>query len=166
MPNRRYGIVCGRLWSARRPGRPDRIRTFGHVRLVRATRDETRPEIGCGTGTSTLAMAQAELDVDVIAVEVSPTRARDALSGIDREGVPNVRLIRRRRRRRARNTCWPQPRLYWRTGVFPDPWPKSRHHKRRLLQADTVALIASRLRPGGILHAATDHPDTQSRSPR
>ena len=46
------------------------------------------------------------------------------------------------------------------TGVrvfFPDPWPKARHHKRRLLQPDTVALIADRLRPGGILHAATDH---------
>ena len=46
------------------------------------------------------------------------------------------------------------------TGVrvyFPDPWPKARHHKRRLLQPATVALIADRLRPGGILHAATDH---------
>ena len=46
------------------------------------------------------------------------------------------------------------------TGVrvfFPDPWPKSRHHKRRLLQPSTVALIADRLRPGGVLHAATDH---------
>ncbi|MCK5755417.1 MAG: tRNA (guanosine(46)-N7)-methyltransferase TrmB, partial [Mycobacterium sp.] len=40
---------------------------------------------------------------------------------------------------------------------FPDPWPKARHHKRRLLQADTMALIADRLRPGGVLHAATDH---------
>ena len=48
------------------------------------------------------------------------------------------------------------------TGVrvfFPDPWPKARHHKRRLLQPDTVALIADRLRPGGIMHAATDHAD-------
>ena len=40
---------------------------------------------------------------------------------------------------------------------FPDPWPKARHHKRRLLQPATVALIADRLRPGGVLHAATDH---------
>ena len=46
------------------------------------------------------------------------------------------------------------------TGVrvfFPDPWPKARHHKRRLLQPATIALIADRLRPGGVLHAATDH---------
>jgi tRNA (guanine-N7-)-methyltransferase len=40
---------------------------------------------------------------------------------------------------------------------FPDPWPKSRHHKRRLLQPTNIALIADRLRPGGVLHAATDH---------
>jgi tRNA (guanine-N7-)-methyltransferase len=42
---------------------------------------------------------------------------------------------------------------------FPDPWPKARHHKRRFLQSPTVALIADRLRPGGLLHAATDHAD-------
>jgi tRNA (guanine-N7-)-methyltransferase len=41
---------------------------------------------------------------------------------------------------------------------FPDPWPKSRHHKRRLLQPRIIGLIADRLMPGGILHAATDHP--------
>jgi tRNA (guanine-N7-)-methyltransferase len=40
---------------------------------------------------------------------------------------------------------------------FPDPWPKSRHHKRRLFQPPTVALITGRLRPGGVLHVATDH---------
>ena len=42
---------------------------------------------------------------------------------------------------------------------FPDPWPKKRHHKRRLLQAPFVALLASRLRPGGYLHCATDWQD-------
>ena len=42
---------------------------------------------------------------------------------------------------------------------FPDPWPKSRHHKRRFLQSGTIELIADRLRPGGILHIATDHAD-------
>ncbi len=47
------------------------------------------------------------------------------------------------------------------TGVrvfFPDPWPKARHHKRRFLQPTTIGLIADRLLPGGVLHAATDHP--------
>jgi len=42
---------------------------------------------------------------------------------------------------------------------FPDPWPKKRHHKRRLVQPETAALMARKLAPGGILHAATDWPD-------
>jgi tRNA (guanine-N7-)-methyltransferase len=42
---------------------------------------------------------------------------------------------------------------------FPDPWPKARHHKRRIIQTGTLHLIASRLKPGGILHVATDHAD-------
>jgi tRNA (guanine-N7-)-methyltransferase len=42
---------------------------------------------------------------------------------------------------------------------FPDPWPKKRHHKRRLVREETTALMARKLAPGGILHAATDWPD-------
>jgi tRNA (guanine-N7-)-methyltransferase len=113
-------------------------------------------EIGCGAGTSTLAMAQAEPDIDVVAVEVYRRGLAQLLSGIDRAGVGNIRLIRGDgvdvlEYMIASGTL---------TGVrvfFPDPWPKSRHHKRRLLQPATVALIADRLRPGGVLHAATDH---------
>ncbi len=113
-------------------------------------------EIGCGAGTSTLAMAQAEPDIDVVAVEVYRRGLAQLLSGIDREKVTNIRLIRGDgvdvlEHMFASNSL---------TGVrvfFPDPWPKARHHKRRLLQPATVALIADRLRPGGVLHAATDH---------
>lgn len=117
-------------------------------------------EIGCGTGTSTLAMAQAEPDVDVVAVEVYRKGLAQLLSAIDRTSetnpVNNIRLVRGDgvdvlEHMFAHATL---------TGVrvfFPDPWPKARHHKRRLLQPPTVALIADRLRPGGILHAATDH---------
>ena len=42
---------------------------------------------------------------------------------------------------------------------FPDPWPKARHHKRRIIQSGTLNLIATRLKPGGVLHVATDHAD-------
>ncbi|MBX7449189.1 tRNA (guanosine(46)-N7)-methyltransferase TrmB [Mycolicibacterium sp. 3033] len=113
-------------------------------------------EIGCGTGTSTLAMAQAEPDLDVIAVEVYKRGLAQLLSAIDRENVGNIRLIRGDGVDVLDHMLAPASL----TGVrvfFPDPWPKARHHKRRLLQPDTVALIADRLRPGGILHAATDH---------
>lgn len=118
-------------------------------------------EIGCGTGTSTLAMAQSESDVDVIAVEVYRRGLAQLLTAIDRtarEEVPvsNIRLIRGDGVDVLEQLIAPATL----TGVrvfFPDPWPKSRHHKRRLLQPGTVALIAERLRPGGVLHAATDH---------
>lgn len=114
-------------------------------------------EIGCGTGVSTLAMAASEPDLDVIAVEVYKRGLAQLLNGIDREGLHNVRLIRGDGVDVLEHLLAPGSL----TGVrvfFPDPWPKARHHKRRLLQPDTVALIADRLRPGGILHAATDHP--------
>jgi tRNA (guanine-N7-)-methyltransferase len=114
-------------------------------------------EIGCGTGTSTLAMAQLEPEVDVIAVEVYRRGLAQLLSAIDREDVNNIRLI----RGDAVDVLEQLLGSGSLNGVrvfFPDPWPKARHHKRRLLQPETVALIADRLRPGGILHAATDHP--------
>ena len=114
-------------------------------------------EIGCGTGTSTLTMAAAEPDLDVIAVEVYKRGLAQLINGIDREGLTNVRLIRGDGVDVLEHLLGPSSL----TGVrvfFPDPWPKARHHKRRLLQPATFALIADRLRPGGILHAATDHP--------
>jgi len=113
-------------------------------------------EIGCGTGTSTLAMAQAEPGIDVVAVEVYRRGLAQLLGAIDREGVSNIRLVRGDGVDVLEHMVGPGSL----TGVrvfFPDPWPKSRHHKRRLLKTETVALIADRLRPGGVLHAATDH---------
>jgi tRNA (guanine-N7-)-methyltransferase len=113
-------------------------------------------EIGSGAGTSTLAMAQAEPQLNVIAVEVYRRGLAQLLSGIDREGVTNIRLIRGDGVDVLEHMLDSESL----TGVrvfFPDPWPKARHHKRRLLQQATVALIADRLRPGGVLHAATDH---------
>jgi tRNA (guanine-N7-)-methyltransferase len=113
-------------------------------------------EIGSGAGTSTLAMAQAEPDLDVVAVEVYRRGLAQLLSGIAREGVTNIRLVRGDGVDVLQHMFGPDSL----TGVrvfFPDPWPKARHHKRRLLQPSTVALIADRLRPGGVLHAATDH---------
>jgi tRNA (guanine-N7-)-methyltransferase len=113
-------------------------------------------EIGCGTGTSTLAMAADEPDIDVIAVEVYRRGLAQLLSAIDREAVSNIRLIRGDGIDVLEHLVRPGSL----TGVrmfFPDPWPKSRHHKRRLFQPQTVTLITERLRPGGVLHVATDH---------
>jgi tRNA (guanine-N7-)-methyltransferase len=114
-------------------------------------------EIGCGSGTSTLAMAKDEPGVDVIAVEIYRRGLAQLLCAMDREGVGNIRLIRGNAIDVLQRLIAPASL----TGVrvfFPDPWPKARHHKRRFLQPSTVGLIADRLLPGGVLHAATDHP--------
>ena len=113
-------------------------------------------EIGCGTGTSTAAMAEEEPHVDVVAVEVYRKGLAQLLGAVDREQITNIRLIRGDGLDVLEHMFGPESL----TGVrvfFPDPWPKSRHHKRRLLQPGTVALIADRLERGGILHVATDH---------
>lgn len=113
-------------------------------------------EIGCGSGTSTLAMAREEPGIDVIAVEIYRRGLAQLLCAIDRERVGNIRLIRGNGAEVLQHLIAPAAL----TGVrifFPDPWPKARHHKRRFLQPATVGLIADRLRPGGVLHAATDH---------
>jgi len=115
-------------------------------------------EIGCGTGVSTATMAQDEPDLDVVAVEVYRRGLAQLLGAIDREGITNIRLVRGDGLDVLEHMVAPQSL----TGVrvfFPDPWPKARHHKRRLLQPPTVELIADRLVDGGVLHVATDHAD-------
>jgi tRNA (guanine-N7-)-methyltransferase len=114
-------------------------------------------EVGCGSGSSTLQMAKAEPHIDVVAVEVYRRGLAQLLSAIERENVTNIRLVRGDGVDVLEHMFGSESL----TGVrvfFPDPWPKARHHKRRFIQPATVALIADRLRPGGVLHVATDHP--------
>ena len=114
-------------------------------------------EIGCGSGTSTLAMAKEEPGVDVIAVEIYRRGLAQLLCAMDREQVGNIRLIRGNAVDVLQRLIAPDSLIGVRV-FFPDPWPKARHHKRRFLQPATIDLIADRLLPGGVLHAATDHP--------
>ncbi|NLE80056.1 MAG: tRNA (guanosine(46)-N7)-methyltransferase TrmB [Rhodococcus sp.] len=113
-------------------------------------------EIGSGTGTATSAMAKAEPENNLLAVEVYRPGLAQLLAQVERESIPNIRVLRGDAMDVLENMIGPESL----TGVrvfFPDPWPKARHHKRRLLQAPTFALIANRLKPGGVLHVATDH---------
>ena len=115
-------------------------------------------EIGSGTGTSTWAMAQAEPENDVVAVEVYLPGIAQLVGAVQRAELTNVRVVRGDGVAMLEDMIAPGTL----TGVrvyFPDPWPKARHHKRRLLQPRMFSLIADRLRVGGILHVATDHAD-------
>ena len=115
-------------------------------------------EIGCGTGVSTAAMAVSEPQIDVLAVEVYKRGLAQLLGAIDREHIRNIRLIRGDGLDVLEHIVADESLIGARV-FFPDPWPKARHHKRRLLQPATVELIAARLKPGGVLHVATDHGD-------
>jgi tRNA (guanine-N7-)-methyltransferase len=84
-------------------------------------------------------------------------RSAPVVLEIDREQVSNIRFIRGNGIDVLEHLIAPRSLIGVRV-FFPDPWPKARHHKRRFLQPGTVDLIADRLLPGGVLHAATDHP--------
>lgn len=115
-------------------------------------------EIGSGTGTSTAAMAPLEADTNIVAVELYKPGLAKLLGAIVRGGIDNIRMIRgdgvEVLARMFSENSLDAVRIF-----FPDPWPKVRHHKRRIIQSGTLNLIATRLKPGGVLHVATDHAD-------
>ena len=115
-------------------------------------------EIGSGMGEATLAMAGAEPDTAIIAVEVLDRGIAALARGVAAAGFDNVRIHPDDAVSALANLV-PANSLSGIRVWFPDPWPKARHHKRRLFQPSAVALMASRLRPGGTLHAATDVDD-------
>ncbi len=115
-------------------------------------------EIGSGTGESTAAQAAAAPETDHLAVEVFEPGLAQLLMRIDEAGLANLRLLRGDAVDLLRERV-PAGSLHGVRIYFPDPWPKRRHHKRRLVQPGFAALAASRLAPGGTLHLATDWPD-------
>ena len=113
-------------------------------------------EIGSGMGESTAALAAAEPDVDHLAVEVfEPGIAALLMRATE---LTNLVVLRGDAVTLLSEKV-PEASLAGIRIFFPDPWPKRRHHKRRLVQPAFVALAASRLEPGGTLHMATDWAD-------
>lgn len=112
-------------------------------------------EIGSGMGDATVTMAQADPDRDYLAVEVFPPGLGNLLAVVEESGLTNVRVASGDALELARNMLAPGS-LDAIHIFFPDPWPKLKHHKRRLIQRVNVTLLASRLRPGGRVHLATD----------
>ena len=115
-------------------------------------------EIGCGPGDSLVPMAQAHPGLDLLAFEVYEPAVAALVARLVREDVPNVRVapvdavagLERLVPPGALAEVWT---------FFPDPWPKARHHKRRLVDAAFADLVASRLAPGGRWRLATDWED-------
>jgi tRNA (guanine-N7-)-methyltransferase len=112
-------------------------------------------EIGFGMGETTAVIAAAHPDTDYLGIEVHTPGVGSLLKEIGEQQLKNVRIIQHDAVEVLQNMLAPDV-LDGAHIFFPDPWPKKRHHKRRLLQAPLVALLTSRLKPGAYLHAATD----------
>jgi tRNA (guanine-N7-)-methyltransferase len=115
-------------------------------------------EIGSGMGETTAEIAKAHPEVDFVAVEVHGPGVGSLLNRVAAAELANVKVVRHDAldvlEHMIADGTLAAIHLF-----FPDPWPKKRHHKRRLVQPAFAALAASKLKDGGILHAATDWPD-------
>jgi tRNA (guanine-N7-)-methyltransferase len=112
-------------------------------------------EIGFGMGETTAAIAAAQPENDYLGIEVHTPGVGNLLKLIDAGALTNVRIIQHDAVEVLRHMIAPQSL----DGIhifFPDPWPKKRHHKRRLIQPLLVDTLTEKLKPGGYLHAATD----------
>jgi len=112
-------------------------------------------EIGFGMGETTARIASEHPEIDYLGIEVHTPGVGNLLQLIVAQGLLNVRIVQHDAVEVLQHMIAPGS-LDGAHVFFPDPWPKKRHHKRRLLQPPLVALLASRLKPGGYLHAATD----------
>jgi len=112
-------------------------------------------EIGCGMGETTAVIAAAHPQNDYLGIEVHTPGVGSLLKEIALRELTNLRVVQHDAVEVVRDML-PEGSLAGIHIYFPDPWPKKRHHKRRLIQPPFVALLASRLAPGGYIHCATD----------
>jgi tRNA (guanine-N7-)-methyltransferase len=112
-------------------------------------------EVGFGMGDATAQIAACRPETDFIGVEVHPPGVGALLARIEDAQLTNLRIVQHDAVQVLQHMIAPHS-LAGLHIYFPDPWPKKRHHKRRLIQPEFVRLAVSRLRPGGYLHSATD----------
>lgn len=115
-------------------------------------------EIGFGDGRSLLSLAQKHPEKDFIGIEVYKTGIAKVLLGIQQQQINNIRVF-CADAIEVLTHCIPEQCLEQVQLFFPDPWPKARHHKRRIVQPSFVQLVARKLQHNGSLHMATDWED-------
>lgn len=115
-------------------------------------------EIGFGNGESLAGMAIREPARDFIGIEVHRPGVGHLLLELERRELHNVRVIRADAVDVLKG-CLPDGALEQVLLLFPDPWPKKRHHKRRIVQPGFIDMLARKISPRGILHMATDWED-------
>ena len=145
---RAYDTLLPRLGVPYAPAPVDLREVFG--------RDAPRIlEIGFGMGETTAEIAAANPGTDYLALEVHTPGVGSLLKELEARGMTNVRIVQHDALEVLEHMIPPET-FDGAHIFFPDPWPKKRHHKRRLVQPPFVKLLASRLKPGGYVHVATD----------
>jgi tRNA (guanine-N7-)-methyltransferase len=145
---RAHAELLPRFGVRYRPQPLDFAQLFGRVAPVVA-------EIGFGMGETTARIAAENPGTNYLGIEVHTPGVGSLLKQLEERALANVRIVPHDAVEVLRDMV-PVAALAGIHVFFPDPWPKKRHHKRRLIQADFAALAASRLAPGGYLHVATD----------
>ena len=162
-PIRSFVLRQGRVSSAQRRAHDTLLPAFGipyapqilNLDQIFARRAPKVLEIGFGMGETTAQIAQAHPENNYLAIEVHTPGVGSLLKRIAEDGLTNLRLIQHDAVEVLEHMI-ASAALAGAHIFFPDPWPKKRHHKRRLIQPVFIALLASRLAPGAYLHAATD----------
>jgi len=162
-PIRSYVLRQGRISRAQQRARDALLPVFGiaysadllNFEAVFGRDAPTILEIGFGMGETTAHIAARQPDTNFLAIEVHTPGVGSLLKQIDAQRLRNVRIIQHDAVEVVRDMI-PPASLHGIHVFFPDPWPKTRHHKRRLLQADFVRELAMRLEIRGYLHVATD----------
>jgi len=147
--------------AGRWPGAPDEELWFGRrfdAPAVFGRRAPLEIEIGSGKARFLIAAARSNGAHDFLGVERALAYYRICRDRLDRASLPNVRMVRADGRLFVETALQPSSvhafHIY-----FPDPWPKKKQKKRRLLDGVFLELVATRLEPSGLLRIATDHPD-------
>jgi len=162
-PIRSYVLRQGRISNAQQRARDELLPVYAitysadplDFDAVFGRNASTILEIGFGMGETTARIAALLPETNFLAIDVHSPGVGSLLKQIDEQQLKNVRIIQHDAVEVVRDMI-PAASLHAIHVFFPDPWPKKRHHKRRLLQVDFVSELATRLEPGGYLHVATD----------
>ena len=160
---RSFVLRQGRISNAQRRAYEDLLPKYGvpytkgllNFEMVYGREAPRYLEIGSGMGETTVSIARSHPQNDYLAIEVYTPGIGSLLKQIEEFKLTNLRIV-QHDAVEVVNNMFPQEYLDGIHIFFPDPWPKLRHHKRRLIQPEFISLLCKHLKPGGYIHVATD----------
>ncbi len=160
---RSFVLRQGRVSNAQRRAYEDLLPKYGvpytkgllNFEMVYGREAPRYLEIGSGMGETTVSIARSHPQNDYLAIEVYTPGVGSLLKQIEEFKLTNLRIV-QHDAVEVVNNMFPQEYLDGIHIFFPDPWPKLRHHKRRLIQPEFISLLCKHLKPGGYIHVATD----------